>query len=57
MENWSDTLREGYKLRVFQNLVLRNVLRPHTGEEIKRRTEYQKNRSFVICKDSQEGHN
>lgn len=55
MENWSDILREGYMLRVFQNLVLRNVLRPHTGEEIRRSREFQKKKSFVICEDSQEG--
>jgi len=42
METWSDTLREEYMLRVLQNLVLRNVMRPHAGEEIRRRREFQK---------------
>jgi hypothetical protein len=40
IETWSDILREEYMLRVLQNLVMRNVLRPHTGENIRRRREF-----------------
>jgi hypothetical protein len=33
-ENWSLTLREEHRLRVFENRVLRKVFRPKTDEII-----------------------
>jgi len=41
-ETWSDILREEYMLRVLQNFVMMNVLRPHELEETRRRREFKK---------------
>jgi hypothetical protein len=45
-EAWSLTLREGHRLRVFENMVMRKILGSKTRQQ--ENGEYQITRSFMI---------
>jgi hypothetical protein len=48
LEIWSFTLREEYRLRVFENNVLRKIFGPKRDEVTEKR-KYYVTRNFMLC--------